>query len=859
MDTLSQPEKQELDPLPKPFDPPRKAYFVPFCIVAAMVVLQPLLIVFGQINMRTDFVLFVAPFLLFPLAIATAAARRKPLWLHLGSEVLEPSFIKRQDKPAIIIPLLRTASADRDLMRLLTASCLVLVLAYIEQSLANAFYAGGLLAVFTTAWMSSLIPPAIATACLYRKRVLKLQAVKTRLPVKRSGSAIVRSIDSFFTNRLPYLSAYLGFIIFCLVLSFSPAGLGFSIASWLHASALDARIATGTASPIWTLTVSSVIAFVLFGALRRIAIRCCAGFQVFMRRLFVYADGPLEALMETANIRGTAVALPELHPYLSTISGTWFWLLCCYCMLFFLVAFCPPPLGSAVRDWIQGCIRDAGLTASLQDHLNFRLFLASVVAAYGTVPFAIMSCAFLPSKKPKSLIVSSEGILCPDSAGNLLGLSPFKLWSDLRQVALLNEKEPEKQVIRLSFKGSGSIKLKIAQLRPEHVTEILAAADEYGTGSRIDPGAIALRSRLAEETKSTVIAQANKFSSTIFTPRKGGDFLNDGQYRIVRKLAGKALSAVYLARDHNDRHVVIKEFVMPSSAQHRDRMTATFDREYSILSQLKHENIAQVIDMFQEAEARYIVIEHVQGSDLRTIVQRRGFRSEKTAIFWAVNIARVMSFLHEQKPPIIHRDLTPDNLMEDLDGNIKLIDFGAAHQFMEGVTGTLIGKQCYIAPEQLRGKPSTRSDIYSFGCMLYFFITGKEPRALKRCDLLAEGIEVSASLSNLVKRCTEFEETDRFASFTDIIEYLIVSANEERVNDADQVHTVTEGELNGATLVQTVNVGRVNETNLVQKVNDGEVNENELTKPVTNSSSVPISTDPSGVFTQSPESGDSQT
>ncbi len=97
-----------------------------------------------------------------------------------------------------------------------------------------------------------------------------------------------------------------------------------------------------------------------------------------------------------------------------------------------------------------------------------------------------------------------------------------------------------------------------------------------------------------------------------------------------------------------------------------------------------------------------------------------------------------MLYLHNQKVPILHRDLTPDNLLLDESDALKLIDFGAAHQFVEGVTGTLIGKQCYIAPEQLRGSASVRSDIYSFGCTLYFLLTGNDPVALAPSDFKKE-------------------------------------------------------------------------------------------------------------------------
>jgi serine/threonine-protein kinase len=97
----------------------------------------------------------------------------------------------------------------------------------------------------------------------------------------------------------------------------------------------------------------------------------------------------------------------------------------------------------------------------------------------------------------------------------------------------------------------------------------------------------------------------------------------------------------------------------------------------------------------------------------------------------------------------------------DRSGAIKLIDFGAANELLTTATGTLVGKQSYIAPEQFRGKAVTQSDIYALGCTLYYLATGKDPEALSQSELSEELAEKMPTLNNLIKSCTEMELEDR--------------------------------------------------------------------------------------------------
>jgi serine/threonine protein kinase len=135
--------------------------------------------------------------------------------------------------------------------------------------------------------------------------------------------------------------------------------------------------------------------------------------------------------------------------------------------------------------------------------------------------------------------------------------------------------------------------------------------------------------------------------------------------------------------------------------------------------------------------------------------------------------------LHTHDPVILHRDLTPDNVVFDDDGHVRLIDFGAAREFLEGITGTMIGKQCYMPPEQLQGCASPRSDIYSFGGTLHFLLTGEDPIALSDCRP-REQVECSEELSELIRQCTSFDEHERPADFDQVYARLTEIARQDK-------------------------------------------------------------------------------
>lgn len=263
---------------------------------------------------------------------------------------------------------------------------------------------------------------------------------------------------------------------------------------------------------------------------------------------------------------------------------------------------------------------------------------------------------------------------------------------------------------------------------------------------------------------------SGRFSSTSFVPLRPGDSLRGGSLKITAQLSFGGLAAVYLA-SLQGRTVVLKEAVLPAGASQalREKALVLFHREAEILSKIKHERIVSVIDSFQEQERNYLVLEHVRGLDLRRLVSAAGPLDYIVVFNLLQEICDIVAYLHSLSPPIVHRDLTPDNILLDSSGRAFLIDFGVSASFIGTATGTMVGKQSYISPEQFRGKACPKSDVYSLACTLFFLLTATDPEPLSRIQaeslpssLLARlPAKVSSEIIALLSAMTEQEVSDR--------------------------------------------------------------------------------------------------
>ncbi len=245
---------------------------------------------------------------------------------------------------------------------------------------------------------------------------------------------------------------------------------------------------------------------------------------------------------------------------------------------------------------------------------------------------------------------------------------------------------------------------------------------------------------------------SRQYLTSNYTPLPSGHQLAGGRWTVLMQLNGGGMEAVYLAQQTNKTKVIVKEAVLPLdlSEKQTDKAVELFLRQVRLLQKLDHPQVVRVIDHFVEQGRNYLVLDFMPGTSLRQQVRSTRERPESEVLDIAMQIADILHYLHSQDPPVLHRDLTPDNLILDAKGRVALIEFGSAGEFISNATGTMICKQSYIAPEQFRGRAIPQSDLYSFGGTLHYLLTGVDPVPLSVSSPKSINPAVSVSLSRLV-------------------------------------------------------------------------------------------------------------
>jgi serine/threonine protein kinase len=272
----------------------------------------------------------------------------------------------------------------------------------------------------------------------------------------------------------------------------------------------------------------------------------------------------------------------------------------------------------------------------------------------------------------------------------------------------------------------------------------------------------------------------------------------DSRYRITERVASGGMAEVFRGVAESlqgfKKNIAIKR-VLPALTQNK-KFVAMFLDEARLSLSLQHANIVQVFDIGHADDTYFIVMEYVDGVDLKALVEWRRRLGKRVPLAVSLNIVneicKGLSYAHEMVNPdtgrplgIVHRDVSPPNVLISKQGEVKVVDFGLAKATSQLETtdpGVVKGKMSYLSPEAARGEEvDSRADIFAVGILLYELLTGKRlfygetdyqtvelVRNAKIPPIKAQNPEVEPELEDIVRKALAKHKDDRFQTATDL-------------------------------------------------------------------------------------------
>ena len=279
------------------------------------------------------------------------------------------------------------------------------------------------------------------------------------------------------------------------------------------------------------------------------------------------------------------------------------------------------------------------------------------------------------------------------------------------------------------------------------------------------------------------MAKATKIDYESFV----GKILED-RYVLKQKIGEGGTAVVFRAEDQFRDNLVVAIKILKVDAAANETTVKRFHNEGVTISELKHKNIVDILDVRTSGKLKYMVMEYLRGYTLKEYLMAKKKLDFDEIIGYSSQILRALSAAHEKD--IIHRDIKPQNIMLLLNGKIKVMDFGAAKRpdvATLTATNNAVGTVYYMSPEQAKGLKSidTRSDIYSLGAMMYELATGDVPfRGKAPMDILNQHIKdeptppreinskIPIGLEQIILCAMSKDPADRFQSAEEMLGYV---------------------------------------------------------------------------------------
>lgn len=243
----------------------------------------------------------------------------------------------------------------------------------------------------------------------------------------------------------------------------------------------------------------------------------------------------------------------------------------------------------------------------------------------------------------------------------------------------------------------------------------------------------------------------------------------DGKYKIISVIGQGGMSTVYLARHQRlNKEWAVKE-ISREYCENYEMISRQLVLEADILKKLNHPGLPKIIDIIEKKDVIWMVMEFIEGKTLKEVLKERGRIQETEVLSWGKQLCEVLSYLHSRTPPIIYRDLKPDNIILKKTGRLVLIDFGTAREYCyekNSTDTTYLGTRGYAAPEQYGGMGQTdeRTDIYCLGVTLYSMLTGYSPEKppYKIYHQQYWGENISCEIKEVILKCIQLEPDMRY-------------------------------------------------------------------------------------------------
>lgn len=262
--------------------------------------------------------------------------------------------------------------------------------------------------------------------------------------------------------------------------------------------------------------------------------------------------------------------------------------------------------------------------------------------------------------------------------------------------------------------------------------------------------------------------------------------LLDNRYEIIKVLGKGGMSTVYLAKDKRlNKNWAVKEV----KESFRDQVDLS--AEPNILKNLNHSGIPKIIDIFNENDNLYIVEDFIEGNNLEQYIKMNTDISITSILSITSKICEILEYLHGLEPPIIYRDLKPQNIIISNEQQVTLVDFGISKIYkVNGNMDTVaLGTKGYAAPEQYGANQSNiRSDIYGLGAVIFFLINKRSPNTIN--EPLKDdsySMEIGKEIKDIIKKCMQIEPGDRFESINTLKKYIdnIIENNDKTTKILD--------------------------------------------------------------------------